>query len=108
MSNAYTKVYRHLRSAPQAADRWEESPPEKQSVTDIDFEPGTPRHVHFSVHNDYWPHTGELIQIDDPLIADTCLLISATINLGSAPTRLAAQILPGTASLWQATPPHRN
>lgn len=79
-----------------------------QNVTDIDFEPGTPRHIRFSVHNDYWPHTGELIQIDDPLIADTCLLIKATINLGSAPTRLAAQILPGTASLWQATPPHRN
>lgn len=77
-----------------------------QNVTDIDFAPGTPRHVHFSVHNDYWPNTGELVQVDDPLVADTCRLIRATIHLGSsAPTRMTAQILSGTAGLWQATPP---
>ncbi|MCZ7434762.1 hypothetical protein [Streptomyces sp. WMMC1477] len=81
-----------------------------QNVTDIDLEPGTPQNIHFSVHNDYWLNTGELIQIDDPLAADTCRLIATTVSFGpdsdAAPaTRLTAQTLPGTASLWQATPP---
>ncbi|MFE9292020.1 hypothetical protein [Streptomyces olivaceus] len=80
-----------------------------QNVTDIDFEPGTPRHIHFTTHNESWLNTGELVQIDDPLVADACRLIAATVSLSSGSaitTRLTAQILPGTASLWQATP-HR-
>ncbi|WP_037624140.1 hypothetical protein [Streptomyces aureus] len=77
-----------------------------QNVTDIDFEPGTLRHVHFSVDTDHWFNTGELIQIDDPLVADTCHLISTTVNFGSAiAPRLTARILPGTASLWRAAAP---
>ncbi len=74
-----------------------------QHVTDIDLEPGTPRRAHFTVPYDPWLDTGELIQIDDPLVTDTCLLNRTTINLGSGPSRLSAQILPGTASLWEAT-----
>ncbi|WP_327207217.1 hypothetical protein OG336_00050 [[Kitasatospora] papulosa] len=74
-----------------------------QHVTDIDLEPGTPRRAHFTVPYDPWLDTGELIQNDDPLVTDTCLLTRTTINLGSGPSRLSAQILPGTASLWEAT-----
>ncbi|MET4644429.1 uncharacterized protein YjiS (DUF1127 family) [Streptomyces atratus] len=77
-----------------------------QHVTDIDLEPGIPRRVHFTVPYDPWLDTGELIQIDDPLVTDTCLLTRTTISLGSGPSRMSAQILPGTASLWEATP-HR-
>ncbi|MFF4234126.1 hypothetical protein [Streptomyces sp. NPDC001820] len=73
-------------------------------VTDIDLEPGTPRRVHFTVPYDPWLETGELIQVDDPLVPDTCLLTGTTISLGSGPSRLSAQILPGTAFLWEATP----
>lgn len=77
-----------------------------QHATGIDLEPGTPRRAHFTVPYDPWLDTGELIQIDDPLVTDTCLLTRTTISLGSGPSRLSAQILPGTASLWDATP-HR-
>jgi hypothetical protein len=84
------------------------SPLLMQNVTEIDLDPGTPRHIHFSVNNDCWLSTGELIQIDDPLVADTCRLIATTVSFGSGSAlaaRLTAQILPGTSSLWQATPP---
>ncbi|MEU0374879.1 hypothetical protein ABZ070_32720 [Streptomyces sp. NPDC006283] len=77
-----------------------------EHVTGIDVEPGNPRRVHFTVPYDPWLDTGELIQIDDPLLTDTCLLTRTTISLGSGPSRLSAQILPRTASLWEATP-HR-
>ncbi|KRB65120.1 hypothetical protein ASE03_32595 [Kitasatospora sp. Root187] len=75
-------------------------------VTNIDLEPGTPRRAHFTPENDLWLETGELVQIDDPLVDDTCLLTGMTINFGfgQEPSRMTAQILPGTRSLWKPSP----
>ncbi|MEV7782761.1 hypothetical protein [Kitasatospora sp. NPDC088351] len=74
------------------------------TVTGIDLEPGTPRIAHFTYDGDLWPHPGQLVQIDDALVKETCRLsgTSFSITQGSqASSRLSAEILPGTAAFWR-------
>ena len=78
-------------------------PPEPVTgVAGLDFSPGTPRVVHFSVPGDLWLETGQLLWLDDALVPDAVMVIGMNISFdpGEMSQRLTGRVLEGSRQAW--------
>lgn len=80
-------------------------PPERMAgVEALDFGPGTPRVVHFSVAGEFWLDTGQLLWLNDALVPDAVMVIGMTMSLdpGEMSQRLTGRVLEGSHEAWGA------